>query len=40
MRERLRQFGGQLEISSTPGLTLIVATLSNGHPRTKSASPS
>jgi len=41
-RERLRQFGGQLEISSTrsgPPYP-IVATLSNAHPRTKSASPS
>jgi signal transduction histidine kinase len=27
MRERLRQFGGQLEINSAPGLTVVVATL-------------
>jgi signal transduction histidine kinase len=38
MRERLRQFGGQLEIASAPGLTLIVATLPIPQARTKSTS--
>jgi signal transduction histidine kinase len=41
MRERLRQFGGQLEVNSAPGLTLVVATLPISHqPRGKSASSS
>jgi signal transduction histidine kinase len=38
MRERLRQFGGQLELNSSPGLTLVVATLPIPHqPRGKTA---
>jgi len=41
MRERLRQFGGQLEVNSAPGLTLVVATLPIPHqPRSKSATSS
>jgi signal transduction histidine kinase len=41
MRERLRQFGGQLEVHSIPGLTSVVATLPIPHqPRAKSASSS
>ena len=38
MRERLRQFGGQLEVNSAPGLTVVVATLPLSQPRAKSAS--
>jgi signal transduction histidine kinase len=38
MRERLRQFGGQLEVNSAPGLTVVVATLPLPQPRAKSAS--
>jgi signal transduction histidine kinase len=40
MRERLRQFGGQLEVSSSPGLTLVVAMLPIPKPRGKSAASS
>ena len=40
MRERLRQFGGQLEVNSAPGLTLVVATLPVPQARGKSASSS
>jgi signal transduction histidine kinase len=40
MRERLRQFGGQLEVNSSPGLTLVVATLPIRLPRGQSAAAS
>jgi signal transduction histidine kinase len=40
MRERLRQFGGQLEVNSNPGLTLVVATLPIPQPLAKSVSAS
>jgi signal transduction histidine kinase len=40
MRERLRQFGGQLEVNSSPGLTLVVATLPIRQLRGKSAASS
>jgi signal transduction histidine kinase len=40
MRERLRQFGGHLEIESVPGLTTVVATIPIPQPRANSASSS
>jgi signal transduction histidine kinase len=40
MRERLRQFGGHLEVISTPGQTIVAATLPIAQPLAKSASPS
>ena len=40
MRERLRQFGGQLEVNSVDGFTAVIATLPISQPRAKSASSS
>jgi signal transduction histidine kinase len=40
MRERLRQFGGQLEVNSADGFTAVIATLPISQPRAKSASSS
>jgi signal transduction histidine kinase len=37
MRERLRQFGGQLEVISAPGRTVVAATLPIAEVRAKSA---
>src|SRR5258707_12209420 len=37
MRERLRQFGGQLEVISAPGQTVVAATLPIAAVRAKSA---
>ena len=37
MRERLRQFGGQLEVISAPGQTVVAATLPIAEVRAKSA---
>jgi signal transduction histidine kinase len=37
MRERLRQFGGQLEVTSVPGKTVVAATLPVGQLQAKSA---
>jgi signal transduction histidine kinase len=39
MRERLRQFGGHLEVISTPGQTIVTATLPVPQAMAKSASP-
>src|SRR3984893_10548348 len=39
MRERLRQFGGHLEVISTPGRTVVAATLPIPQALAKSASP-
>jgi signal transduction histidine kinase len=38
MRERVRQFGGRLEVSSVPGHTIVVATLPLSEGRASSAS--
>jgi signal transduction histidine kinase len=37
MRERLRQFGGQLEVTSVPGQTIVAATLPIPQNQAKSA---
>jgi two-component system NarL family sensor kinase len=38
MRERLRQFGGELEVNSAPGHTVVSATIPRSQAKTASAS--
>ena len=40
MRERLRQFGGELEVNSVPGHTVVAATVPMSQPQAKTASAS
>ena len=37
MRERLRQFGGELEVNSAPGHTVVAATIPRPQAKTASA---